>query len=396
MQPFEIKNKIYWTGVFDKELETFDIIMKTPHGSTYNAYFIDDEKKVLIDTVKSSFSNIFLNNLEQLTNIKEIDYVIINHTEPDHAGSLKYLLEINPDLVVYCTKAASIFLQEQVNQPFNVHVIKDGETLNIGSRELTFITAPFLHWSDTMFVYSQSDETLFSCDCFGAHYASVDPSVIETAEYIESLKHYYNAIMKPFASHYLSAHKKIKDLSINTILTSHGPLLLKKSNEIMKHYYNWSSEEMATRNQNQVALIYLSAYRNTEKMALKIKEGLESVGAHVIFMDAEHEDIRDIHDKILSSKGVLFGSPTINKSMVKPMWDVFSVIDPMANMGKIAGVFGSYGWGGEGLNMANSLLKQMGFKLPCEPLGKKFSPSEETIEACINFGRDFGSKIVKK
>ncbi|SDL06854.1 FprA family A-type flavoprotein [Natronincola ferrireducens] len=393
MEAFEIKNKIYWTGVLDPDLETFDIIMKTPYGSTYNSYFIDDEKKVLIDTVKANFKDEYFKKLEELTKIQEIDYIIINHTEPDHAGSLKYILEINPNVEVFCTKAASIFLQEQINREFKYHVIKDGEKLNIGSRELTFITAPFLHWSDTMFVYSGCDRTLFSCDCFGSHYCGIEPDIVHKPEYDDALKHYYDAIILPFAQHFLKAYSKIQDLEIKIILTSHGPILRGNPQGAMDKYVAWSTKEMATRNQNQVAVFYLSAYRNTEMMAEKIKEGLEFTGAKVRFIDAEKEDMKTIHYVVNTSRGILLGSPTINKSMVKPMWDLLSIIDPMANMGKVAGVFGSYGWSGEGLQMAHDLLRQMGFKLPFEPLGKKFTPSEETLKQCFELGKAFAEKI---
>ncbi|AOY75040.1 FprA family A-type flavoprotein [Clostridium formicaceticum] len=393
MNAFEIKNKIYWTGVLDPDLETFDIIMKTPYGSTYNSYFIDDEKKVLIDTVKTNFKNEYLEKLQTLTNIKEIDYIIIQHTEPDHAGSLKYILEINPDVEVFCTKAASIFLQEQINKEFKYHVIKDGETLGIGSRKLTFITAPFLHWSDTMFTYSAADAILFSCDSFGSHYCAMTPETVHKAEYDEALQHYYKCIMEPFAQHVLNAYEKIKNLSISTILTSHGPILSAKSQETIQKYVQWSTEELSTRNQKQVAVFYLSAYKNTEIMAEKIKYGLKAAGVDVAFIDAEKESLERIHYFVNTSKGILLGSPTINKTMVKPMWELLSLIDPMANIGKVAGVFGSYGWSGEGLEMAYTLLKQMAFKLPFEPLSKKFTPSEDTLQQCFEFGKAFAEKI---
>ncbi|WP_053955982.1 FprA family A-type flavoprotein [Inediibacterium massiliense] len=393
MNTFEIKNKIYWAGVLDPNLEVFDIIMHTPYGSTYNSYFIDDEKKVLIDTVKSNFKGEYLEKLSKLIDLQSIDYVIINHTEPDHAGSLKYILEVNPHIEVFCTKAAGIFLKEQVNQEFKMHIISDGETLDIGSRKLTFITAPFLHWSDTMFVYSEADQVLFSCDCFGSHYCSIDALEVHKNEYEDASKHYYNCIMKPFAQHYLKAHEKIKNLPIKIILTSHGPILSEKPEENIQNYFNWSQEEMNTRNQKQVTVVYLSAYKNTEMMALKIKEGLEAAGAKVKFVDAEKEDLATLHEMINTSKGILIGSPTINKTMVKPIWDLLSIIDPMANMGKIAGVFGSFGWSGEGIKMAHGILKQMAFKMPFEPLQKKFTPSEETLEQCFQLGKNFAEYI---
>ena len=391
---FEIKNKIHWTGVLDPELRTFDIIMKTPHGSTYNSYFIDDEKKVLIDTVKPNFKGEFMDKLQGLVDIKDLDIIIINHTEPDHAGCLRYILDINPDVEVYSTKAANIFLKEQVNREFNSHIIKDGETLNIGSRTLKFITAPFLHWSDTMFVYSEEDQFLFTCDGFGSHYCAIEPEAALREDYKEAFEHYYNAIMHPFAPHILSALEKVKDLKIEKTLPSHGPILEDGSFQREK-YYEWAKRDNEKRNKNQVAVIYLSAYTNTEKMALGIMEGLQKVdGVTIRMIDAEKEPLAEIAEVIATSKGIILGSPTINKTMIKPMWDIFSIIDPMANTGKIAGVFGSYGWSGEGIKMAQALLKQMGFKVPFDPLDKKFSPSEETIQRCVQLGKEFGEKVI--
>ena len=393
MDAFNVKGNIFWTGVLDPDLEVFDIIMETEYGSTYNSYFIDDEKKVLIDTVKANFKDEFMEKLNKLVDIKNLDYVIINHTEPDHSGSLKYVLEINPDVVIYCTKAASIFLSEQINGEFNCHVIKDGETLDVGSKKLKFITAPFLHWSDTMFVYDETEKVLFTCDAFGSHYCSVDPKAVHGDDYKKSLKHYYECIVEPFAQHVLNAFNKVKDFDIETVLTSHGPILSENPSYNIEKYVEWSKNAVENRNQRQVAVLYLSAYTNTMLMAEKIKEGLESEGVKVEYLDVEHEDPAKVHLVINNSKGLLLGSPTINKTMVKPMWDVLSVIDPMANISKVAGVFGSYGWSGEGIKMANTLLKQMSFKVPFEPLAKKFFPSEETLEKCVELGKEFAKHI---
>lgn len=395
-EAFEIKKDIYWTGVIDKDLKIFDIIMETEFGTTYNAYFIDDEKKVLFDTVKPNFKDEFINNLSEITDIKDIDYVVIHHTEPDHAGSLKYILDLNPNIEVYCTKAAKLYLDEQINRPFKCHVIKDGETLNIGKRTLKFITAPFLHWADTMFTYIEEEKTLFTCDAFGCHFANVDANAVESEDYLKSAKHYYDCIVKPFAKHVLNAIDKVVDLKIDfdTILTSHGPMLTKDPMAAVKRYLDWSTEVVNTTNQNQVAVFYLSAYTNTLVMAKKIEEGLASEGAKVTLYDLENMNLKDMHDAVVMSKVILLGSPTINKTMVKPMWDLFSVIDPMANQGKIAGVFGSYGWSGEGITMAETLLKSLAFKIPVETMKKKFFPSEETLQECFNYGVEY-AKLVK-
>ena len=168
---FEIKKDLYYTGVTDKDLKVFDIIMETEFGTTYNSYLIKDEKTVLFDTAKKEFQDEFLSNLKEVTDIADIDYVVVHHTEPDHAGSLKALLDLNPNIEVYCTRPAKLYLDSQINREFKCHVVADGETLNIGKRTLTFIHAPFLHWVDTMFTYDEYDKVLFTCDAFGAHNA---------------------------------------------------------------------------------------------------------------------------------------------------------------------------------------------------------------------------------
>ena len=393
---FEVKEDIYFTGVVDKDLKVFDIIMETEFGTTYNSYLLKDEKTVLFDTVKPNFKDEFINNISEVIDIKDIDYVVIHHTEPDHAGSLKYILDINPDIEVYCTKAAKLYLDEQINKPFKCHVIKDGETLNIGKRTLRFITAPFLHWADTMFTYVEEEKTLFTCDAFGCHFANVDADCVDSEDYLNSAKHYFDCIVKPFSRHVLNAVNKVVDLGIefDTILTSHGPMLTKDPMAAVKRYVEWSTETVEHTNQNQIAIFYLSAYTNTLCMAKKIEESLLSEGAKVKLYDLETLSLQEMHDAVVMSKVILLGSTTINKTMVKPMWDLFSVIDPMANQGKIAGVFGSYGWSGEGISMAENNLKAMMFKMPVPALKKKFFPSEDTFQECIEFGKEF-AKLVK-
>lgn len=392
---FEIKKDVYYTGVIDKDLKVFDIIMETYYGTTYNSYLIKDEKTVLFDTVKENFKDEFFENLKGVTDIADIDYVVVHHTEPDHSGSLKYLLEMNPNIEVYCTKAAKTYLDGQINKPFNCHVIKDGETLNIGKRNIKFITAPFLHWADTMFTYVEEDKLLFTCDAFGCHYSYTGPEQVSTEDYEDSFRFYYECIVRPFAKHVINAIDKVKNqnLEFDTILASHGPILSKDPMSAVETYYKWASEDLNFANQNKAAIFYLSAYTNTLNMAEKIAEGIRSEGAEANIYDLEHMKPVEVHDAVLSSKVVLLGSPTINKTMVKPMWDLFSMIDPVLNQGTVAGVYGSFGWSGEGITIAQTLLKSMVFKSPVEPLKKKFSPSEETYEDCINFGKEFAQFI---
>ena len=388
---FEIKPGIFYTGVVDKDLEIFDIIMETKYGTTYNSYLIKDEKVVLFDTVKDCFKDEFLSNLRELVDIKDIDCVVIHHTEPDHAGCLKYILDINPDIEVICTSAAKLYLADQVNRPFKCHVIKDGETLNIGKRTLKFISAPFLHWADTMFTYIEEDKTLLTCDAFGCHFASVDPDIVDSQDYLKSSKHYFDCIVKPFSKHVLKAVNKVVELGLDfdTILTSHGPILSERPMEQVTRYVEWSKTALEETNKGEMAIFYLSAYTNTFDMAKKIQQGALSQDVKVKLYDLEKLSLEEMHTAVLNAKVVLVGSPTINKTMVKPMWDLFSTIDPMANKGTIAGVFGSYGWSGEGITMAEDIFKLMTFKQPLPALKKKFFPSDDTFKECFDYGVEF-------
>ncbi len=394
---FEVKKDIYYTGVLDKELEVFDIIMETEFGTTYNSYLIKDEKTVLIDTVKSTFKDLFFEKIEQVTPIEDIDYIVVHHTEPDHASSLSYILDRNPDAVVYCTTAAKNYLTSQLNRDFKFKTIKDGEVLNIGKRNLRFITAPMLHWADTMFTYVEEDKVLFTCDAFGCHYGDFDAEcVANNKDYIKASKVYYDCIVKPFAQYVLDGVDKVVGLGIDfdTILTSHGPILSKEPMEQVKRYVQWSQEAVDATNKDKVSIFYLSAYGNTKKMAEKIAEGVKSEGVEVGLYDLEQLTHEEMHDKFLESKVVVLGSPTINRTMVKPMWDLFSNVDPMANRGTLAGVFGSYGWSGEGITMAENTLKSMNFKMPVETVKKKFFPDEATLEACVEAGKEY-AKLIK-
>ncbi len=397
MSVFEIKKDVYYTGVVDKELEVFDIIMDTEFGTTYNSYIIKDEKTVLFDTVKAEFKDEFFKNIEEVTPIEKIDYIVVHHTEPDHASSLSYVLDKNPDAVVYCTTAAKNFLTNQLNREFKVQTIKDGDVLNIGKRNIKFITAPMLHWSDTMFTYVEEDKILLTCDAFGCHYGSYEAdSAVDNDDYVRASKFYYDCIVKPFAQNVLDAVDKVVKLGIefDTILTSHGPILSKEPMSQVKRYINWSQKALDVTNKNEMSIFYLSAYGNTKKMAEKIAEGAKEEGAKVTLYDLEQLTPQEMHDIFLASKVVLLGSPTINRSMVKPMWDLFASIDPMANKGTIAGVFGSFGWSGEGVSIAEAALKSMGFKMPIETVKKKFFPSEETLADCVNAGREY-AKLLK-
>ncbi|MCI5630511.1 MAG: flavodoxin domain-containing protein, partial [Clostridium sp.] len=246
-----------------------------------------------------------------------------------------------------------------------------------------------------MFTYIPEDKVLLTCDAFGCHYSEYDAKGIDGEGYLDSAKLYYDCIVKPYAKYVLDAVNKVVELGLDfdTILTSHGPILSERPMEQVTRYVEWSKAALEETNKGEMAIFYLSAYTNTFDMAKKIQQGALSQDVKVKLYDLEKLSLEEMHKAVLNAKVVLVGSPTINKTMVKPMWDLFSSIDPMANKGTIAGVFGSYGWSGEGISMAENLFKAMSFKLPQPALKKKFFPSDDTFKECFDYGVEFAQYI---
>ena len=244
MRSFRLNDSLTWTGVLDPDLRTFDIVMMTEFGTTYNSYVLKgSEKSVIFETAKLKFWDQFKENVENVMSFKELDYIIVNHTEPDHAGSLEKILEINPTVQVVGTATAISFLKEIVNHEFYSIIVKDGMTLSLGNKTLKFMILPNLHWPDTMYTYVEEDKLLFTCDSFGSHYSHdgiVRSTVTNEAGYLKATKYYFDNIIGPYKNPYMTdALERIKDLDIKMICPGHGPVLDSKLDEIMSLYHQW-------------------------------------------------------------------------------------------------------------------------------------------------------------
>lgn len=238
MKTLKLKNNLYWAGILDPNLDVFDIIMETEFGTTYNSYLLKgSEKTVLFETAKAKFMDEYIDKVTLLTNIEDIDYIVMNHTEPDHAGSAVKLMEMNPDITLIGTQMAIDFMKEITNMEFAYIVAKDGNTLSLGDKTLKFISAPNLHWPDTMFTYIPEDKVLITCDSFGAHYSSEEilhSKITDNEGYMSALKYYFDNILGPFKPYMLKAIDKIKDLDIDIICTGHGPVLDDNPREVIE------------------------------------------------------------------------------------------------------------------------------------------------------------------
>lgn len=390
----KVTEDITWAGVMDHDIITFDIVMETKYGTTYNSYFIDADKKVLIDTVKESFFDTYLAKLKQVTDPAEIDYIICTHTEPDHSGSLGHILELAPEATVIGSGQAINYLAEMVGRPFKWKKVKDGDTLDLGNKTIRFIGAPNLHWPDTIYAYLEEEKTLFTCDSFGAHFADDKMFDDEVGDYDASFDYYFDVILKPYSKFMLKAIGKIEPLEIDLICPGHGPILRSTWQEKVKRSKELAEEYMQDiQKQNRVLIAYISAYGYTREMALKISEGLQSDGQFdVDLVDIENILLGELEEKVVRADAIIVGSPTINQNTLLPVYKLFSVINPIRDKGKPAAVFGSYGWSGEAVKLIEDHLVNLKLKVT-NSLSSKFYPNGEKAEELFEFGADFGKAL---
>ncbi|WP_300384945.1 FprA family A-type flavoprotein [Clostridium sp.] len=373
----KLRDNIYWIGVKDPELRVFDIIMETKKGTTYNAYVIDDEKIAIVDTVKTGFYDEFKENLLNVIGDRKVDYIIVQHTELDHSGSLIKLIEDYPEAKIVGTKAALNYLKNILNRDFNG--IDAKETISLGKTSLRFITAPNLHWPDTMFTYVEERDFLFTCDFTGSHYCiegSIKGDLNE--DYFVEMKYYFDCIMGPFKRFVLMALNKIKDIKIEVIAPSHGPVHVGNIEKVLGLYKEWATEIPV--DNKKIEIFYITAYGNTEIIAKFIKKKLIEKGFKADVTEITEISLEESVEKIEAAKGFIIGSPTINQDAVKPSWDLLSLVNPIINRGKAAMAFGSYGWSGEGTKMLTQRLKDLKFKVVDPGLSFCFVPSEEDFQ----------------
>ncbi len=390
----EIKPDLFWIGSEDPELRTFDDLFPTEQGTTYNSYLIKGESKIaIVDTVKHERADEFLAKVRKLVNPADVDYFIINHTEPDHSGSLAFMLQHCPKATVVSTQAARTFLGNLIHTPFASHVVKDGEILDLGGKHLRFIVAPFLHWPDTMFTLLEEDGALFTCDAFGAHYCG--PSIFndELPDYTKDMEFYFDCIMRPFKDKALAAIDKIRNERIEMVCPSHGPVLRKDPWKYIGYYENWCRPKEGGA---KVVILYLSPHGNTEKMARAVAKGAAIPGVEVVTEHISHVTPNEIRDLMEVADALIFGIPTINRDIPKPMWDVLAYLSTVRLKTNIGGVFGSYGWSGEACKMAEERLRGLNFKLPVPFVRFPFTPRPEGLEQCEAFGRAIAEEVSKK
>ena len=395
-----VTGDVKWIGILDYDIRTFDIVMHTGFGTTYNSYFINAEKKALVEVAKEKFSETYIKKLRSVTDPEEIQYIIVDHTEPDHSGSLRILLDLAPSATVVGSGNAIRYLEDIVNKPFKSLIVKDGDTLDLGNKTLRFFSAPNLHWPDSILTLLVEDKVLFTCDVFGAHYCSSEMYSDFSEHYTESFKYYFDVIMRPFSRFLLKAIEKVKPLDIDIICPGHGPMHkenLKKAIELSETLAGEYMKIVSDTNRMNILIAYVSAYGYTKEAAHLIAEGIqETEDITVDIADIENISLEELESKLIMSDGLLVGSPTINQNTLLPVYKLFALINPIRDKGKLGGAFGSYGWSGEAPNLILENLRMLKLKIFEETAAFKFSAENNKKENLREFGRNFAQRYIQE
>ena len=391
-----LSDSVQWIGVLDRDIVTFDVVMETKYGTTYNSYFINAEKKVVIETVKEAFWEVYLEKLKKVTDPAEIDYIVMDHTEPDHSGCLAKLLRLAPKARVVGSGNAIRYLNDLLGIEFPHLIVKDGHTLDLGNKSLKFIGAPNLHWPDSIMTYLREDQILFTCDIFGEHFCHDGMFDDAVPDFSDPFRYYFDVIMKPYSKFMLQAIERIRPLDIRIIAPGHGMILRQDWKKWVDLTVSFCEDYLVNPKRNKVFVGYVSAYHNTGMIAEKIAEGIRSVGdIEVDLCDLENMDLAVIEQKIMHSAGRVLGCPTFSQNILLPVYQVFATINPIRDRGKLAAVFGSYGWSGEGAKIMASILTNLKLQVMDEGLMIKFTPHSSTLNKCVDYGRKYGEKFLE-
>ncbi|MBN3040741.1 MAG: FprA family A-type flavoprotein [Candidatus Omnitrophica bacterium] len=377
MRAREIKKGIYWVGAIDWNLRNFHGYL-TQKGSTYNAYLIIDEKITLVDTVKHYLFEEMLERIKTVVDPARIEYIISNHVEMDHSGSLPKILKIAKNAKVVTSPNGEKGLKAHFKQDFNFQIVNTLDKLNTGTREFEFVLTPMVHWPDSMVTYVRQDKLLFSNDAFGQHIASsqrFDDEVGFDIARSEAAKYYANIVL-PYANQVKKALADLSGLDIDLIAPSHGIIWRSHLKEIVGLYKNWADNQT----DEKAMIVYDSMWHSTEKISGVIGEAFDSLDLQVNFFNLQTNHISDIMAELLSAKYICVGSPTLNNNMLPTVAAFLTYMKGLAPKKRIGLAFGSYGWGGQSIVQIEEVLKGCGFST-LENIKVKYIPDKDTFSA---------------
>jgi flavorubredoxin len=396
MLPIEIRPNIYWIGVNDRTTDLFEGLWPiSQEGVSYNAYLIDDEKKAIVDLSKSLKTDEFFNQIDQVTDISQLDYVVVNHVEPDHSGVLRTLRRIAPQTTILCTEKASTMLESFHGVAEGVQVVQDGETLSLGEHTLRFVHAPFVHWPETMMTYEINERILFSCDAFGGYGALCggifDDECTDFYFYEREALRYYVNIVAIFSRPVLRAIEKLADVPISIIAPSHGLVWRKNPQRIVELYQQWA-EHATIPAEVGITLLYGSMYGNTEKMMNAVAQGISREGVPLTIFDVTRTHVSYIMPSLWTQRGVMVGAPTYEGSLFPPMTQVLEIAATKRIRNKQIARFGSYGWSGGAQRRLEQLIERLKWEL-VDFFEFAGGPTDEDLKHGEEFGAHFARLI---
>lgn len=396
MKPVELKPDVYWVGVIDWAIRDFHGYM-TPNGTTYNNYIVIDEEITLLDTVKHDFAETTIKNIREITELSKIKNIVINHIENDHVTSLDKIMKLTPDATIYITEKGRKGIERFFDlSSWKIKTVKTGDTLNIGKKNLLFIETPMLHWPDSMMTYIKEDKILISQDGFGQHYASASRfndefiNCASVQELEDAVVDYYANILMPFGSLIKTKIEEIQKLGIEIemIAPDHGIIWRKDPGKILKKYLDMANGAADLR----VVIIYDTMWQSTEKMTLPLMRGIkdEGVDCKIIKLRATPSSIAV--KEFWKARGTLIGTPTLNNKMYPSVAEFLHYLSGLRPKNRIAGAFGSYGWGGGAVKEAYDALKAMKLEIFEPGVESIYMPSPDDEKKCYDFGKEFAKK----
>lgn len=384
LKTVEISPNIFWVGIEDWNRRIFDALIPLPYGTSYNSYLVVGRNKIaLIDTVNPGFEEVLLRKINQILPPERIDYVVMNHAEPDHAHGISKVMEVARNAKLVATKMGVSMAEAFFNIPSNkAIVVKEADVLVLGDKTLRFVEAPWLHWPETMFTFDVEDRILFSCDFFGAHFASDNVYADEIGGLLlPEAKRYYAEIMMPLAASARKALDKVRVTKAKMIAPSHGPIY-RNPEPIVEAYENWTRGPL----RKKVVIVYVSMWGSTQMLERTITETISGEGVEAIPYNLTVADISHVLRDLVDSSAVVIGTPTVLGGAHPLAMYAAELIASFGIRGKTAAVFGSFGWGGGGMKKVKTRLEQGGFDV-IDSFEIRGSPKPEHIAKAIALGK---------
>lgn len=399
MHPVEIKKDVFWVGAVDYTSRDFHGYSLSPQGTTYNTYLVKDEKTVLFDTVKSNFLDTMLCRMSNVTELEKVDYIVCNHLEPDHSGCLPKLVELCKPEKIFCSPLGKRSMQAHFDtEGWPIEVVKSGETVNIGSRDIHFIETRMLHWPDSMVSYIPQDKLLICNDIFGQNISTTERFVdeVDRAVVEHDMVEYYHNIVLPFSPLVLKTLDAIEEMGIeiDMLAPDHG-LIFRGKEDVqwcMDKYREFAEQAWKKR----AVIIFDTMWHSTEKMARSVAEGFESEGVPVRIMSLKSDHHSAVMTELGRSSAVVFGSPTHNNGVLPEVAKMLTYMKGLRPQNRIGGAFGSFGWSGECVKALTESLTDMGFEMPVDGVKNQFVPKHDSYKKCYEMGVELAKALKEK